>query len=408
MRIDTVSLYVFDDRTADNWRPFALSRPCGDLRFGDRLLRQRLERFAGQSATATLSRSWLGQFQEPGSVPVLDRNAAPVTGDRLFLCSRFVPADESRWEKRPGSGPSLLLVGDQIAGAWLPDGVDAPDAAWFSDPAGIPGLGEQQIDGSLLRNVWDLVSGNPERLARDLSALGTSSLPDGVHLLGSGPVSLGVDVGIEPGVLFDTRRGGVRLDDGVEVRAGARLTGPLHAGAGSRLLGGPFDAVSAGPRCYLRGEIEETVVLGYANKAHDGFLGHAYLGSWVNLGAMTTNSDLKNNYGPVRLGDRDGEIETGLVKLGCLIGDHVKTAIGTMLNTGTVVETGANLFGDSRPPKWVRPFAWGHSPGAPVYDQGAFIHTALHVMKRRQIEPDDRTRVWLAACWDESQRPEPS
>ena len=152
---------------------------------------------------------------------------------------------------------------------------------------------------------------------------------------------------------------GIRLDDGVEVRAGARLAGPVHAGVGSRLLGGPFDAVSAGPRCYLRGEIEETVVLGYTNKAHDGFLGHAYLGSWVNLGAMTTNSDLKNNYGSVRLGDRDGEIETGLIKLGCLIGDHVKTAIGTMLNTGTVVEAGANLFGDSRPPKWIRAFAWG-------------------------------------------------
>ena len=106
MRIDSVSLYVFDDRTADDWRPFALSRPCGDLRFGDRLLRQRLERFASQSATATLSRSWLGQFHEPGSVPVLDRNSAPATGDRVFLCSRFVPADESRWEKRSGSGPS--------------------------------------------------------------------------------------------------------------------------------------------------------------------------------------------------------------------------------------------------------------------------------------------------------------
>ena len=171
-----------------------------------------------------------------------------------------------------------------------------------------------------------------------------------------------------------------------------------------RGTGGPFDAVSAGPRCYLRGELEETVVLGYANKAHDGFIGHAYVGSWVNLGAMTTNSDLKNNYGPVRLGDRDGEVETGLIKLGCLIGDHVKTAIGTMLNTGTVVEAGANLFGDSRPPKWIRAFAWGHSPGAPVYDSGALVYTPNVVMQRRLIEPDDRTRAWLAACWDESQQ----
>jgi UDP-N-acetylglucosamine diphosphorylase/glucosamine-1-phosphate N-acetyltransferase len=209
-------------------------------------------------------------------------------------------------------------------------------------------------------------------------------------------------------VLFDTRHGGVRLDDGVEVRAGARVAGPVHVGAGSRLLGGAFEALSAGPRCNLRGEIEETVILGYTNKAHDGFLGHAYLGSWVNLGAMTTNSDLKNNYGPVRLGSRDGGVETGLMKLGCLIGDHVKTAIGTMIITGTVVEAGANLFGDSRPPKWIRAFAWGHSPDAPAYDRRAFIDTALLVMQRRQIEPDDRTRAYLAACWDESQRNGPS
>ncbi len=400
-----MNLYVFDDHIADGWRPFALTRPCGDLRFGDRLLRQRLERFANQSATASLSRDWLGQFHEPGSAPVLSRSSAPAIGDRLFLCSRFVPTDDSTWETPATKGPALLLVGDEVVGAWLPDGVEPPDAAWFSDPAGIPGFGEQQANGSLLRNVWDLVSGNPERLAHDLSALQTSSLPDDVHLLGSGPVSLGADVGIEPGALFDTRNGGIRLDGGVEVRAGARLAGPLHAGAGSRLLGGPLGAVSAGPRCYLRGEIEETVVLGYANKAHDGFLGHAYLGSWVNLGAMTTNSDLKNNYGPVRLGDPNGELETGLIKLGCLIGDHVKTAIGTMLNTGTVVGSGANLFGDARPPKWVRPYSWGHSPGAPVYEQGAFVETALLVMKRRHIESDDRTRAWLAACWEESQQP---
>ena len=403
-----MNLYVFDDQTADGWTPFSLTRPCGELRYGDRLLRQRLERFAGQPATATLSRSWLSQFTEPGTAPILNRNAAPSEGDRLCLCSRFVPSEDAVWESPAGNGPALLLVGAQVAGAWLPAGTDAPDESWFSGPAELSGFGELQLDGSMLENVWDLVGGNPERLARDLSGLDSTSLPDGVHLLGAGPVSLGANVCVEPGVLSDTRHGGIRLDDGVEVRAGTRLAGPVHAGPASRLLGGPFDALSAGPRCYLRGEIEETVVLGYANKAHDGFLGHAYLGSWVNLGAMTTNSDLKNNYGTIRLGDRHGEVETGLIKLGCLIGDHVKTAIGTMINTGTVVEAGANLFGDSRPPKWVRPFAWGHAPDAPTYERDAFVDTALLVMKRRQIQPDDRSRAFLAACWDESQRNGPS
>ncbi len=397
-------LYLFDDHTADRWTPFALTRPCGELRYGDRLLRQRLERYAGREAEATLSRDWLGHFHELGAAPVLDRSAAPTGGDRLFLCSRFVPADGCRWETLPDTGPALLLVDDRVAGAWLPSGIEPPDSAWFSEPAGLPGFGERQVDGMLLEHVWDLVSGNPDRLARDLYAIESSRLPDGIHVLGQGPVGIGEGVNIEPGSLFDTRHGGIRIEDQVEIRSGARISGPFHAGVGSRLLGGAFDAVSAGPRCFLRGEIEETIVQGFSNKAHDGFLGHAYVGSWVNLGAMTTNSDLKNNYGTVRLGGRDGEIETGLLKLGCLIGDHVKTAIGTMINTGTVVEAGANVFGDSRPPKWIPPFAWGHSPDAPVYDRGAFIDTALAVMRRRMIDPDDRTRIWLASCWDESQR----
>ena len=118
------------------------------------------------------------------------------------------PPTASRWEGPATPGPALLLVGDQVAGAWLPAGADAPDEPWLSDPSGLPGFSEHPLDGTLLQNVWDLVSGNPERLARDVSALEPSCLPDGVHLLGTGPVSLGVDVNIEPGVLFDTRHGG--------------------------------------------------------------------------------------------------------------------------------------------------------------------------------------------------------
>lgn len=397
-------LYLFDDQTADRWTPFSLSRPCGELRFGDRLLRQRLERFAGRRTEATLSRGWLTDFREFGSAPVLDRSAAPTDGDRLFLCTRFVPADGPRWEAPRDAGPALLLLDDRVVGAWIPAGTEPPDSRWFLEPVDLPGFGEQRAEGNLLEHAWDLVSGNPDRLGRDLYEIETSLPPEGVHLLGPGAVRMGEGVSIEPGTLLDTRHGGIRLDDGVEIRSGARISGPFHAGVGSRLLGGAFDSVSAGPRCYLRGEIEQTIVQGFSNKAHDGFLGHAYVGAWVNLGAMTTNSDLKNNYGTVRLGGRDGEVETGLLKLGCLIGDHVKTAIGTMINTGTIVETGANLFGDSRPPKWVPPFAWGHAPGAPVYDRSAFIDTALTVMKRRMVEPDDRTRACLASCWDESQR----
>lgn len=205
---------------------------------------------------------------------------------------------------------------------------------------------------------------------------------------------------LEPGVLLDTREGPIHLGDGVEVLSGARLAGPLLAGPGSRLLGGSLSRVSAGPVSYLRGEVEESVVLGFSNKAHDGFLGHSCVGRWVNLGALTTTSDLKNNYGPVRLGTAEGTVETGLLKLGSLIADHARTAIGTLLDTGTVVGAGANVFGSARPPKWIPPFAWGTGPAAGRTRREAFLATARTVHERRGVPFDSRTEAWLGEVWD--------
>jgi hypothetical protein len=127
------------------------------------------------------------------------------------------------------------------------------------------------------------------------------------------------------------------------------------------------------------------VFLGYANKSHDGFVGHSVVGHWVNLGALTTTSNLKNTYGPVRLDIAGHRIETGRQNLGTLFGDHAKTAIGTMLATGTVVSAGANLFGPPTPPRYVPPFAWGGQDDARLTADG-FLRVAERVMPRRGIE----------------------
>jgi hypothetical protein len=141
------------------------------------------------------------------------------------------------------------------------------------------------------------------------------------------------------------------------------------------------------------------VLLGYANKAHDGHLGHAYLGRWVNLGAETTNSDLKNNYGPVRLWTPDGERDTGTIKLGCLLGDHVKTGIGTLLNTGTVVGAGSNLYGAAMPPRYVPPFSWGTGEALVPYRLEKFLEVAARAMARRDVELTPKLQRQLVAAW---------
>lgn len=400
-----MKLVLFDDTTADGWQPFALTRPIGEIRFGAMTLRERIERWADARADASLTRPWLEKFSEPGAPPARPRGEAPQ-GDLLLVSSRFVPEGVPPLEVVEARRPVVLVCRGAVVGCRLPAGADRPAAEWLAEPASIEGAREVAVSGRLLGGVWQLVEHGPDRLARDVAEeaelVDPMAPPPGVHRIGSGPLLFGEDVTFEPGVVLDTREGGILLGAGTTVRAGARLEGPVATGADCRLLGGSYSRLSAGPRCYLRGELEETTAFGYVNKAHDGFIGHAVLGRWVNLGALTTNSDLKNNYGDVSLGGPDGPVETDLMKLGCLLGDHVRTAIGTLLNTGTVVGAGANLFGDRMPPKWVPPFAWGADGAAASYRLDDFLDTATTAMGRRDVEADADVRDWWTACWEEA------
>jgi UDP-N-acetylglucosamine diphosphorylase/glucosamine-1-phosphate N-acetyltransferase len=246
------------------------------------------------------------------------------------------------------------------------------------------------------------MSAGPHQVEADVTAAAPAATrtPPGAAVIGPATsLRLGENVTLEPGVVIDTTAGPVWLDDGVTVRAFTRLAGPSFVGRGSTLLGGPFTAVVIGPACKVHGEIEDTVVLGYSNKAHDGFLGHGYLGRWVNLGALTTNSDLKNNYGSVRLWTPEGDVDTGEMKVGCFLGDHVKTGIGLMLNTGTVIGAGSNVFGAVQPPKYVPPFSWGAGDALGTYDLERFLSTAETAMERRKVPLTDGMRAVLTAAW---------
>lgn len=391
-------LYVFDDRQVSDWQPFALSRPCAELWFGTRSLRGRLEEFAGIGASGILTRPWLDSFSEEGAPPVISVEDLGDEEDRLFLCCRAVPDPRVRFELP--SGLTTLEMEGEIIGAYVPSGSKSPGSDWFAEPAPLAGAA-LVVEGTVLGHVWELVEHSADRTAADLDS-GLPGVPEasassGLERLGAGRLQLAADVRIEPGVLFDLREGSICLDRRVEVLAGTRLTGPLYAGPSSRLLGGSLARLSAGPYCYLRGEIEESVVLGYTNKAHDGFLGHAYVGRWVNLGALTTNSDLKNTYGTVRLAGPTDEVDTRLMKFGCLIGDHVKTAIGTLIPTGAVLGCGANVLANL-PEKWVPPFSWG-GPET-VHRKDGFLRTAEVSAGRRGVHFGDGERTWLSDVWE--------
>jgi UDP-N-acetylglucosamine diphosphorylase / glucose-1-phosphate thymidylyltransferase / UDP-N-acetylgalactosamine diphosphorylase / glucosamine-1-phosphate N-acetyltransferase / galactosamine-1-phosphate N-acetyltransferase len=406
-----LSLILFDDAAAQAWEPFALTRPAGELLFGCFTLRERAERVLGLRCTLQLAADHLQGFEESGSAPVGRLTDAPADGDRLFLLSRAVPARGAAeaLARRSARGGPVGMDG-QVVGWFAPTGGPPPPAGFFGSPSreSSPDGGSDAVvlPGQVLERVWELIPKNPHQVAGDIRALFPSppspELPPGVHHLGSEPLVLGDGVVLEPGVVLDTRDGPIWLDEGAQVRAFTRLAGPAYIGRGSTVLGGPVEAVSVGPVCKVRGELAESVCLGYTNKQHDGHMGHAYLGRWVNLGAETTNSDLKNNYGTIRIWTPEGETDTGEMKLGCLLGDHVKTGIGLLLNTGTVIGAGSNLFGAAMPPKYVPPFSWGTGSELTDFRVGKFLEVAERAMGRRDVPLSAAMRELFERVWNRS------
>ncbi len=399
------TLVLFDDAVARGWEPFALTRPAGELVFGALTFRERAERVFGVRCAAHISGPHLVGFEEAGTPPVRTHVEAPQDGDRLFLSSRaaFAWGAGDRWRaRRGGAGP--VLIGGETVGWFAPAGTPAPDEAFLAEPnAAADRTGAVELDGRLVGAIWELMARSADQVALDVSALfpapPRADLPAGVWLQGSHPLVMGAGARVEPGVLLDTSGGPIWLDDGASVRAFSRLAGPIYLGRRSTILGGTVEAASIGAVCRIRGEFAESVCLSYVNKAHDGHIGHAYLGAWVNLGAGTTNSDLKNNYGTVRVWTPAGEADTGEIKVGSFLGDHVKTGIGLLLNTGTVVGAGSNLYGAAMPPKHVPPFSWGTGSDLSAYRADRFLEVAERAMARRQVRLSDGMRRQLQGAW---------
>ncbi len=249
-----------------------------------------------------------------------------------------------------------------------------------------------EIAGRWINEVWDYVGTLSPQLIDDIMSIGetisqASQSPD--SQIGNHPVFIEEGAVIEPFVFFDTTSGPILVRAEARICAFTRLTGPCYIGNSATILGESVANCSIGHLSKIRGEIHSTIVLGYSNKGHSGFVGHSYLGRWVNLGAGTTTSNLKNTYGNVQLWTPNGLKNTGEQFLGTLFGDHAKTGIGTMLNTGTVLSIGANVYGGQMPPKYVPPFAWGEGEPYGKFEITKFIEVARKVMKRRGVEMTD-------------------
>ncbi len=381
-------LILVDPEPSSAWYPFQHSRPVCELRAGAWLIRERWEAIVDGETRAIFAAGPLTAFREDDvpSVQVTE----PVTGPAVVARSVFAPSGVSpEW----GSEPAELVNDGTVVGWTVPEG-----AVW--EP-GVTGWAQLEIDGVLLHGAYDLLEALDHFLEADVADFVTESgdpVPDGSTIIGDPHEIVILSATVEPGVTFDVRHGAIVIEQHAYVSGGTRLEGPIYVGPGSHILGGQIGRTAIGPRCKVRGEVAGSVFLGFANKAHDGFLGDSVVGRWANLGAGTTTSNLKNTYGPVRVEVAGERIETGRQFLGTLVGDHAKSAIGTMFATGTVVGVGANVFAAVRPPPYVAPFAWG--PGEESMRLDGFLRIAERVMPRREVEFTPEVREMLTTIYN--------
>jgi UDP-N-acetylglucosamine diphosphorylase/glucosamine-1-phosphate N-acetyltransferase len=387
------AVYLFDDARARTLEPFALTRPVGELRAGALLVRERWSRALGAPVAGHLTSSLLAGFGETDAAPVLDDGVIPQGS--WIVNARFAP----RLERAPQAGAlhadlqvaAVRITGDVPADA-LTQGFVSLDSLAAKASAAV------EIGGWWIEDVWDYVRHLVPMLEADLPVLGASmpsGVPRGGVAVGRHPVFVAEGAVVEPNVCFDTTAGPILLCAGSHVQAFTRLVGPLYVGEHSILTTDRIAASSIGDTCKVHGEMSNTILVGHSNKGHEGFVGHSMLGRWVNLGAGTITSNLKNTYGPVQLWTPSGTRDTDMQFLGTFFGDHAKTGIGTRLTTGCVLGAGANVFGSEMPPKAVAPFAWGETDDFQTYRVDKFLEVVERMMARRQVTLDDGMRAML-------------
>lgn len=417
-----LAVILYEDDAVAALGPIAHTRPAFELRVGALDLRERVE-LACPHATLHAS-------VRPELEPLLDTvalAAPPAHGEVVLVNARTVAAVEELANLLESLDPDTGVHDGRtwIAVRTAAAGVQAflqGDAAKVRRVAVPPGV-------SLLRRPWEIVARNDDLLVRDHATLARTdglvrrifgvrfaersrrvgSLLDrhfrvpradtfaGALLIEPERILVGTHAVVRPGAVIDAAAGPVILGADVIVHPLSVVVGPAYLGPGTVVNPGAKlrEGTSIGAWCKVGGEIEESVILDLSNKQHDGFLGHALLGSWVNLGADTNGSDLKNNYGSVRVDLGDGAVDSGESFVGQHLADHVKTGIDTMLTTGGVVGVGANVFGGGFVPRFVPAFAWGGPEGLVSYRLEAALATARAVFGRRDVVWDARHEALL-------------
>jgi UDP-N-acetylglucosamine diphosphorylase/glucosamine-1-phosphate N-acetyltransferase len=375
------NLILFDDpAVVEQLQPFSFTRPIGDLRIGILTIKEKWEKRIGITAS----------FQCRSTL----QNKFPLKIERQnLLINASVLADDTLLDRINNLPMNHALVKGAVLLAMR---VNEEQAIAFFEGNTLPEMDTLEWDADIgqVAHLWDIFSLNDQEIRKDFELLtkgrNSQQLSDSNQLIGD-LQQLFIEEGasVECAVL-NTKTGPIYIGKDAQVMEGSLLRGPIaiceHAVTklGTKIYG----ATTIGPYSKVGGEINNSVLFAYSNKGHDGFLGNSVLGEWCNLGADTNNSNLKNNYSDIKIWDYSTKdyVNSKLQFCGLFMGDHSKSGINTMFNTGTVVGVSANVFGAGFPDKFIPSFSWGGVEGLSTYRFEEATETAKRMMERRAIE----------------------
>lgn len=392
------NILIFEDESVDQLYPLVLTRPVFELRCGMFSLLEKLAHRIKNAHYSFFCRDYLKPsllFKYP-NVPV---NVVNSGGGLLLINGRLIYSDRLFAMLAEESSTDFVWISDKtIVLAYLrSENINLIKPLLENDFNNLdvlqalrPTANVREVEATLIQYPWDLIRFNRDQMEVDFRLTKMAGVIKGdvnyrAYLYDESNVYVGKNSEIMAGCVIDARSGPVYIGENVLVKAGSYLEGPVFLGDNTVVSRGYLRLGSnVGKYCRVGGEIEESVFHSYSNKYHDGFVGHSYIASWVNLGALTTTSDLKNNYSSIRMTIMDRSIDTGMKFLGAIIGDHTKLGIGTLLSTGSILGVGCNLYGGGLMPRFVSDFVWGSPDSYQNYDLDKFLATAENVMKRRE------------------------
>lgn len=381
-----MTIILFDDDATKHLKPFTLTRPAAAIRCGILTIAEKWEKHLGQSTSYRCADYLQAKYPELSS------------DDNLYINGRALPDTDFTAAVKALQVGESLIQGDTLL---------AFRHASFN-PEACTAANIQPL--RIISRIHNIFTYNHAEIEADFALLTSgrtsASLSATNTIFGKYPLFAEEGVKAEAAI-FNTNEGPVYLGKNSEVMEGALIRGPfaLCESAGVKMGAKIYTGTTIGPHSKVGGEVSNSVIFGYSNKGHDGFLGNSVLGEWCNLGADTNNSNLKNNYEDVKLWNyQTGGFErTGLQFCGLFMGDHSKCGINTMFNTGTVVGVSANIFGAGFPRNFVPSFAWGGAQGFETYLTKKAFQTAEKVMERRHVALEEVDKNILLHIFEEEQ-----